>query len=123
MCLGRCWTGGGTSASPPAVTAPGLPSATTLSYLGCYTELDGARALAGTSIADGTSMTVDACAQFCFYNGFTFAGIEYAAECYCGSAVQAGSVASAEGDCAMACSGDASKVCGGPNRLSVYQWV
>ena len=113
----------GTSASPPAITAPGLPSATTLSYLGCYTELDGGRALAGTSIADGTSMTVDACANFCFYNGFTLAGIEYASECYCGSALQAGSVAAAEGDCAMACSGDASKVCGGPNRLSVYQWV
>lgn len=113
----------GASASPPAVTAPDMPSATTLSYLGCYTELAVGRALAGVSIADGTSMTVEACARFCFYNGLVVAGIEYAAECYCSTALDAGSLAAAEEDCAMACSGDALQVCGGPNRLSVYQWV
>ncbi len=68
-------------------------------------------------------MTVEACARFCFYNGFTFAGVEHASECYCGSALQARSVAAADGDCSMECSGDASQMCGGPNRLSVYQWV
>ena len=52
----------GTSASAPAVTAPDMPPVTTVSYLGCYTELASGRALAGVSIADGTSMTVGACA-------------------------------------------------------------
>lgn len=58
-------------------------------------------------IADDTSMAVDACARFCFYSGFAFAGVEYASECYFGTALQTACVAVAEGDCAMACSGDA----------------
>ena len=65
-------------------------------------------------------MTVLGCYNFCATAGWSLFGIEYAGECYCGDVLQAGSVAAPEADCNMACSGDATTMCGGPNRLSVY---
>lgn len=115
----------GVSATAPTITfPPGVPPVTHFTSLGCYTEVapvDGARALAG-QIGVSPVMTTQACADFCRDNGLLLFGTEYGSECYCGSALHGESAPAPTGDCAMPCSGDAAQICGGPNRLSLYQW-
>ena len=88
------------------------------SFLSCYTEGQGTRALSAASYAND-SMTLESCAAYC--NGYTYFGTEYARECYCGNAFEGGStVAPSQSDCSYICAGNGSEYCGGSNRLSVY---
>jgi WSC domain len=44
-------------------------------------------------------------------------------ECFCGNTLAAGSVAATDGRCNMVCAGNATEYCGGPNGISLYQYV
>lgn len=113
----------GTSATPPTVTPyPHEGTATATNPLGCYTETTGVRALSGASAFSETEMTVEACGTYCLNSGFTWFGVEYGAECYCGNGLSVESNPADDTDCNMACSGAATEICGGSNRLSVFQW-
>lgn len=115
------------SSSPASTTTP--PSSTTASgpssistagnffFAGCYSEGTNGRALADKTTAAGT-MTVEICAAFC--SGYSYMGVEYSTECYCGNNIAAGSVSTGSG-CSMTCGGNANEYCGGPNRLNIYQ--
>lgn len=91
--------------------------------LGCYTDSVGARTLA-TQIYSipGASMTIELCTAACLAAGFPLAGVEYAGECYCGTAFANGGGPAPDGNslCNMACNGNTAEKCGGPNRLNVY---
>ena len=63
-------------------------------------------------------MTLEACQAFC--SAYTYFGVEYSRECYCGNSLNAGSVAAPATDCSMTCMGAPSQYCGAGNRLSVY---
>ena len=63
-------------------------------------------------------MTLEACQAFC--SAYTYFGVEYSRECYCGNSFNAGSVAAPATDCSMTCMGAPSQYCGAGNRLSVY---
>ena len=104
-------TASATSTGPATIQTAG-----TFSYTGCYSEASSGRALSANSTANG-AMTVAQCASFC--KGYTYMGLEYASECYCDNAIAAGSAPASSG-CSMACSGDSTELCGGPNRLSFY---
>jgi hypothetical protein len=112
----------GASPNPPVETSANGKNVTAPVYVGCRTEGNGKRALSGASVADGTSMTSAACGRFCLNRGFLVFGTEYSSECYCGNALEPSSAVAPAGECGMKCSGDATEMCGGPNRLSVYQW-
>jgi hypothetical protein len=47
------------------------------------------------------------------------AGLEYGSECYCGTLADIENTL-VSGECKMACSGDSSQVCGGPNAINIY---
>lgn len=64
-------------------------------------------------------MTVESCVGFCSGKGFAWAGVEWAQECYCGSAVGKGG-ASVQTGCDMLCKGSLYEYCGGSQRLNVY---
>jgi hypothetical protein len=116
----------GTSEEPPAFTPyphGGEGEVTATEYVGCYTEGVGVRALSGASAVSASAMTVDGCANFCLNSGFLWFGLEYTAECYCGDALDVTSANVTDAECAMPCSGAPAEVCGGPDRLSVYQWI
>ncbi|KAH9172526.1 copper radical oxidase [Lactarius sanguifluus] len=88
---------------------------------GCYSDnVDGGRALTSGGYVDATGMTVESCVNFCSGQGFIYAGIEYAQECYCGNIISHGSASVASSDCSFACTGDASETCGAGNRLNLY---
>lgn len=86
-------------------------------YSGCFVDSVSARSLGSAEYYDNSGMTAKSCIAFCSSKGFAVAGTEYSRECYCGVALP--NQAAADG-CNMACSGDSTQVCGGPNRLSVY---
>lgn len=87
-------------------------------YNGCWSD-EGDRQLGGASYA-ADDMTQETCISFCESKGYSFAGMEYARECFCGYNLRSNSVKKVDGDCNMACAGDASLKCGGPNRLTVF---
>ena len=64
-------------------------------------------------------MTVESCQNFCSSKNYGLAGLEYAAECYCANALQSYSALGQIG-CSLPCKGNTSEICGGSNRLSVY---
>ena len=88
-----------TTASPTATSgAPTVvPSAGAFGYIGCYTDSVSDRALTGlTNPVPGSTLTVEACAAAC--DGYTFFGVEYSDECYCGNSLMGGSTQAAGGD-------------------------
>lgn len=51
------------------------------SYVGCFFEVAGGRALGGAAYTDQAGMTGQTCITYCSNAGFTYAGTEYAYEC------------------------------------------
>lgn len=66
-----------------------------------------------------SALTVESCQSFCSSNGFGISGVEYSRECWCANAIATGSTAGQTG-CTMPCSGNNAELCGGPNRLNMY---
>ncbi|KAI8626948.1 WSC domain-containing protein [Xylariaceae sp. FL1651] len=70
---------------------------------------------------NASTMTTETCLQSCLTGGFPFAGTEYGGECYCGVVVgNDTALATDPTTCNIACNGNASQICGGPARLSLY---
>lgn len=63
-------------------------------------------------------MTIAMCAEFCA--GYTYFGVEYSWECFCGNSFNRGSVLTSASECNMICGGSECNFCGAGNRLSVY---
>ncbi|KIW65578.1 hypothetical protein PV04_07824 [Phialophora macrospora] len=114
------WSG---AIPPPPPSQPSgpviVPSIGNYQYVDCHTEVPG-RALTGKAVV-AKDMTVPYCAGNC--TGFTYFAIEYSQECYCGNSLVSGSVTATDGRCSMPCTGNSSTICGGPNGLSLYQYV
>ncbi|EAW08575.1 WSC domain protein [Aspergillus clavatus NRRL 1] len=85
--------------------------------LGCYSDDTNHRTLNTSILVSGN--TVQACQATCAQAGFTYAGMEFGTQCFCGTGIQnnAGPVASG---CDTPCAADASQICGGSNALSLY---
>lgn len=64
-------------------------------------------------------MTIEGCTDACFNAGYPLAGTEFATQCFCGLQFTNGSAATPLTDCDMACAGNGTEFCGGPNRLNV----
>ncbi|KAK0624079.1 WSC domain-containing protein [Immersiella caudata] len=114
----------GSSPTPPTVTYNSYPApaVSTIASVSCYEEPVGGRALSGDMVASD-AMTVEACGNFCLNRGFKIFGLEYARECWCDN-INNGTVSTATPtQCTFPCSGDSAQVCGGNDRLSVWQWV
>lgn len=101
------------------ITGPSAPATIgDFTFVGCWTEGDGVRALSGASYSNATNMTLENCASFC--TGFEYFGAEYGSQCYCGDILDPTSSAAPLSDCNMVCSGDADEYCGAGNRLELY---
>ncbi|KAL8689037.1 MAG: hypothetical protein Q9218_005195 [Villophora microphyllina] len=94
-------------------------------FLGCYNEVENGRALTDLmNPISGDKVSIENCAAAC--SAYTYFGVEYAAECYCGNAIQAGSALVAGSDpsvtqCNMPCNANQTEYCGGPARLNMYK--
>jgi Domain of unknown function (DUF1996)/WSC domain len=102
------------------------------SYIGCFTEGRGGRALgaAGGKTAfaktDTAAMTVEMCASICFSKGYNWMGVEYGQECYCnqdGPIYNSATATNGDKECNMLCKGDKLEFCGAGLRLNVYRKI
>lgn len=84
---------------------------------GCWTDNVASRTLSDKSVP-GNTMTVEQCATIC--EGYTYFGVEYSRECYCGNTIKAGAALATSG-CDMTCAGNATEYCGGKARMSMYK--
>ncbi|KAI6710688.1 hypothetical protein JHW43_006802 [Diplocarpon mali] len=89
--------------------------------LGCHSEGSNGRSLAWRQDqVDSTTLTVKTCLRACKAGGWSFAGLEYASECYCGVALGIGTLPIDDSTCNMPCNGDATETCGGRNALDLF---
>ncbi|KZV88119.1 WSC-domain-containing protein [Exidia glandulosa HHB12029] len=86
--------------------------------LGCSGDDPAARVMTGARYTPG-GMTPQLCTQLCSDNGFEYAGLEWALECYCDHNFDTSKLTARK--CDKPCEGDPSLLCGGDNRLAVYQ--
>ncbi|KAI8974795.1 WSC-domain-containing protein [Trametes punicea] len=108
------------SASVPSnsTNVSGLPAGWTA--IGCAEDVP-SRTL-NIDAFTSEQMTINGCISHCASLGHTMAGLEYARECYCGSKyVNGGGAPLPDSQCNMVCTGDSSKICGGPMALSVFK--
>ncbi|ADV23630.1 glucan endo-1,3-alpha-glucosidase agn1 [Cryptococcus gattii Ru294] len=96
----------------PATTVSGW------SYIGCYKDNGDDRTLSGSKEITST-MTPSACVAYCSGLGYSYAGLEYYDECYCGNSIDSTKL-DVDTRCQFACKGDSSQACGGVTRLGVY---
>jgi hypothetical protein len=114
-----------TSATPSSTlvntataTATGLPPG--FEYKGCYVDGPGYRIM-GNQRPDSNDMTISSCSRACANLGYTVAGMEYSTQCFCDNMLREdATLATADTQCNMPCSGNEEEKCGGPNRLSVW---
>ncbi|KAG9255332.1 heme peroxidase [Emericellopsis atlantica] len=105
-----------TTATPTA-TPSHVETVGDYALVGCWTELQGGRALRQDSTSS-SDMTNQKCAQYC--GQYRYFGTEYGLECYCGSHVATDTESAPLEDCGKLCGGDDYAFCGGPSRLSLY---
>ncbi|XP_041483840.1 uncharacterized protein LOC121430589 [Lytechinus variegatus] len=94
-------------------------------YLGCFLDMRFDQVLSGESLIDKL-MTISYCIQFCNESttaNYTFAGVEYRDECYCGEASDNYTRHGVRADekCQLACSGDSTESCGGDGHITVFR--
>ncbi|PVH95642.1 WSC-domain-containing protein [Periconia macrospinosa] len=88
-------------------------------YSGCFVDSVSSRALPFMTELEFNNATVEQCTAYCKGNNYRYAGLEYHGQCFCGTSVS--SSAAAEAECNLPCNGDSTQVCGGQDRLSIYQ--
>ncbi|KAL6695762.1 WSC domain-containing protein [Trichoderma pleuroticola] len=112
--------GDGSTNPPPPVGGPVVnPGVDGYASIGCYTEATDARALPHE--VDTDKRTVAQCVDACKVDHYTYAGVEYGGECWCGDSFGDGAVSAPMTECAMTCNDNSTEYCGGPNRLNVYK--
>ncbi|KAK5989408.1 WSC domain-containing protein [Cladobotryum mycophilum] len=109
-----------TPTTTPTPTGPVLKATVgDYKFQGCWAEPDGARALNDNFYANDT-MTLETCADFC--SGYTYFGVEYGRECYCGKTLNdVSKKADNQDDCSFPCAGDSTELCGAGVRLQLYK--
>ncbi|KAJ6479649.1 copper radical oxidase-like protein [Mycena sanguinolenta] len=113
------WSG---AEPPPPPTIP--LSIGNWKSLGCYSDNVNGQ---GRSLVDAVGVvgqvSLETCTAACFNAGMPFSGAEFADQCYCGPAIVNGGEMEPISDCDMPCAGNSSEFCGGPNRLSLYNYT
>lgn len=91
-------------------------------FLACYQDDQANRILAGATEYDvpggPLSVTAESCADFC--DDYTYFGLEFGGQCFCGDDFEYDPVA-ATGQCNHVCAANSSQTCGGSAALQVYR--
>jgi hypothetical protein len=97
---------------------PSPQNVTTSSFTngGCVADNNNNVRTLPVPITSSNSMTPASCKASCV--GYTYYGVEYGQECWCGNTFAAGTVVSYS--CSYACTGDSTQICGGSNALNMY---
>ncbi|OCF44040.1 hypothetical protein I317_02148 [Kwoniella heveanensis CBS 569] len=108
-----------TSTSTSTSTTTSAASTAMPSSLGCFSETGSSKLLSAVGIQTNT-ITPISCARYCTTKGYGYAGVTKGNECWCGNTLDMSRKLSSTADCSTKCSGDATMLCGGTNRVGVY---
>ncbi|CAO1628788.1 unnamed protein product [Sympodiomycopsis kandeliae] len=108
-----------TAASTSTAAVPASTLSNDANYKNCYVDNTSGRILPVQAYSDGNNSAAR-CSKACSDQGYSISGTQYSSECWCGSQLGTGQSIAPSSDCNMACSGNSTQACGGPNRLSVY---
>ncbi|KAF7531875.1 hypothetical protein G7054_g8477 [Neopestalotiopsis clavispora] len=93
-------------------------------YMSCFMEPQWGRALSNLVKPDD-KMTINMCFDTCKAGGYSYAGLEYGRECWCGNTVAPNLEDASDPACAMqcdmVCGGNSGQMCGGRGAISLYQ--
>jgi len=89
-------------------------------HLGCYKDSFTTRLLQGYLVKLKTQNSPVVCTQICTKSGFSFAGVQYGYECFCGNTQPQPSSALDQSKCGTPCPGDEDTTCGGYLAMDVY---
>ncbi|QIW96711.1 hypothetical protein AMS68_002229 [Peltaster fructicola] len=89
------------------------------SSLGCYSDTQSNRTL-GLAAHFGEYVSDTNCQYQCQQLGYAYAGTEYSGQCYCDNKINSLASKKPDSDCNMACTGDSTQPCGGPDRLNLF---
>ncbi|OCK73379.1 WSC-domain-containing protein [Lepidopterella palustris CBS 459.81] len=106
-----------TTASTTPSNPASLPSVGKYNFVSCWAEPPDGRALTA-ALTSADDMTLEKCAQLCSRNPYF--GTEWSRECWCGVELTSGSAPAPLSECNYPCTGDATEMCGGSRRLSLY---
>lgn len=111
------------TATPSQSTSAAPAQKTGWYYEGCYTDSVAGRTLAVGMGVTG-ALTTAKCKDACRNAGYSLAGTEYSGECFCDNTVKNGGGLASDGEvgCSMACNGNATEMCGGSNRLTLFKF-
>ncbi|KAI1097816.1 putative glyoxal oxidase [Jackrogersella minutella] len=90
-------------------------------HIGCYSEGTIGRGLTLNAQVPSAQMNAANCTAACREADYILAGTKHGDECYCGNAIVNG-VTSVDDGCDMACKANKSEICGGINRLNLYDF-
>ncbi|KAL0942125.1 wsc domain-containing protein [Colletotrichum truncatum] len=115
--------GAATQISQPQWGFTDVTSTQNFKYLGCARDPSGQGRTLPSPRKSGDFMTVDFCIKHCSDQGYQYAGLEYAKECWCGNTVAEDRMPKKGvlGSCEMPCAGNSTQICGGYALLSLYQ--
>eukprot|EP00057_Strongylocentrotus_purpuratus_P021825 XP_011676299.1 PREDICTED: kremen protein 2-like [Strongylocentrotus purpuratus] len=95
-------------------------------YIGCFKDDNSVGSARDRVLPDGPRIipTIDMCIKYCAEDGFFYAGVEFAFQCFCGgqdeNLVKHGNAS--DGECDRLCSAaDSLESCGGSDRIAIYQ--
>ena len=71
--------------------------------------------------SDDKHNTPKMCADVCSYQGYKFAGVKWAKECWCGNDEPPHDKYTSPARCNMPCSGDNTTMCGAGSTLNLYK--
>ncbi|KAI1331708.1 WSC domain-containing protein [Xylariaceae sp. FL0255] len=114
--------------APTEIGDPILPFTDVTNTLGwrwvaCAKDPAGqSRTLDGSTSLDQANMTVEYCINTCRDAGFSYAGVEYWTQCFCGNTLADDRLPTngTIGDCSLPCAGNSTELCGGVARVGVY---
>lgn len=112
-----------TTKPPPTSTSTLGPTPTAWRERGCYADSNKNAPVMDKLISPtggDTKLTLKTCEDACYRKGYKFAGVENGQFCWCSSSI-AGEWASDQKECNMPCSGDGKVLCGGKDRVFVYE--
>ena len=89
------------------------------SYLGCYLDKT-PRQLEKFAYHDSYHNTPEKCESACREGSYLYFGLQARSQCFCGNTL-AHQEKKDESECNRPCTGDNSKICGGPWRNSLYK--
>eukprot|EP01064_Diplonema_japonicum_P030964 TRINITY_DN53_c0_g1_i12.p1 TRINITY_DN53_c0_g1~~TRINITY_DN53_c0_g1_i12.p1 ORF type:complete len:219 (+),score=52.73 TRINITY_DN53_c0_g1_i12:377-1033(+) len=87
-------------------------------HLGCFTTHTH-RFLTVAAYLQEENNSPAKCVKACLGLGYSYSGLEYGTQCWCGAGLQ-GSVMTSQTKCRITCTGDSNVTCGGSWRADVY---